>query len=352
MVPYLAMVTDTGTNLGNAYYSFYNRFGNGEDAVMRSTLTGDLPLNQDNFILRLLGYTFGQTESLYAMLGGIFVTPFFFLSLFNHFRRFEVNAVKWFILVVWFFASIGMALFGAHDTVNVSQIYIILTPFFVGYGVSMVFLLIARSTETEYFFFVRNFVMLIIIVVSSGSFLFNLPGMVYRGIWLSARGVPHWPPYYPLALNEKLVEETNEKEIVVSDQPWAVAWYADRKSLWTPRRVNDFTEDLMPIIKKAQTDVQGFLVTPSSFAMESTERNSSGGVTDMVKQAGDFAPLMMEGQMLALSPRKNFFFLDQFYTGESTVAGTLGSLLSSKGIYGKRIPIVNVHMLYYTKTMK
>ena len=32
------------------------------------------------------------------------------------------------------------------------------------------------------------------------------------------------------------------KEIIASDMPWAVAWYADRKSLWLPISVKDFLE--------------------------------------------------------------------------------------------------------------
>ena len=35
---------------------------------------------------------------------------------------------------------------------------------------------------------------------------------------------------------------TTEKEIIASDRPWAVAWYADRKSLWLPMTVKDFLE--------------------------------------------------------------------------------------------------------------
>jgi hypothetical protein len=33
---------------------------------------------------------------------------------------------------------------------------------------------------------------------------------------------------------------TTEREIIASDMPWAVAWYADRKSLWLPMKLRDF----------------------------------------------------------------------------------------------------------------
>ena len=48
-----------------------------------------------------------------------------------------------------------------------------------------------------------------------------------------------WPPYVPpfIAI---LNQWTNPNEIIASDMPWAVAWYADRKSLWLPRSTSDF----------------------------------------------------------------------------------------------------------------
>ena len=35
---------------------------------------------------------------------------------------------------------------------------------------------------------------------------------------------------------------TKPSEIVASDMPWAMAWYADRKSLWLPLNRKDFYE--------------------------------------------------------------------------------------------------------------
>ena len=42
-----------------------------------------------------------------------------------------------------------------------------------------------------------------------------------------------WPPYVPpyIAI---LRDWMRPGEIVASDMPWAVAWYADRKSVWLP----------------------------------------------------------------------------------------------------------------------
>jgi hypothetical protein len=50
-----------------------------------------------------------------------------------------------------------------------------------------------------------------------------------------------WPPYTPpyIAMMRELFAPN---EIIASDMPWAVAWYADRRSLWMPYRQEDLIE--------------------------------------------------------------------------------------------------------------
>ena len=45
------------------------------------------------------------------------------------------------------------------------------------------------------------------------------------------------PPYIAI-----LGEWTNPDEMVTSDMPWAVAWYADRKALWLPDTMANFID--------------------------------------------------------------------------------------------------------------
>ena len=50
-----------------------------------------------------------------------------------------------------------------------------------------------------------------------------------------------WPPYMPpyiAVLNDWMKPE----EIVASDMPWAVAWYADRRGLWLPDTIKTLTD--------------------------------------------------------------------------------------------------------------
>jgi hypothetical protein len=93
-----------------------------------------------------------------------------------------------------------------------------------------------------------------------------LPSKVRTGMHLSNRGgVPHWPPYYAPALNgEKGVKGlTQPDQVVFSDQPWAVAWYADRISIWLPPTREGF-QKLETVANDLQTPVAGILISPSS----------------------------------------------------------------------------------------
>jgi hypothetical protein len=50
-----------------------------------------------------------------------------------------------------------------------------------------------------------------------------------------------WPPYVPPYISI-LRSWMKPNEITASDVPWAIAWYADRKSIWLPDTVKTFSE--------------------------------------------------------------------------------------------------------------
>jgi hypothetical protein len=49
----------------------------------------------------------------------------------------------------------------------------------------------------------------------------------------------NFPPYLP-GLMQLFSNWTNPEEIICSDMPWAIAWYADRKALLLPAKVKEF----------------------------------------------------------------------------------------------------------------
>ena len=65
------------------------------------------------------------------------------------------------------------------------------------------------------------------------------------------------------------------KEVIVSDQPWAVAWYADRTALWLPKDKTQF-DAIKSSLEKQGHPVAGFLMSPVS-SMEDRLHTQMGG---------------------------------------------------------------------------
>ncbi len=352
----------TGNLAGNAYYTIYNSFGGGEDLVQRSTSASSLPFNSPAFLARLVGYTFDQLGSMYVAMGGILVTPFFFLSLLNRYKKVGTEAIKWATLSMWLCATLGMALYGINSPINASQLMPLFAPLFAAYGIALTFNLLARLKLDTNFNTLRSITVGVILLVSSGTFLMSIPAEIHRGIWLSDLAHPHYPPYYPSALNShdeklgkevSLVDKSNEQDIVVTDQPWAVAWYANRKALWIPRRIGDYTDELEPIIHRAGGKVQGFLITPSSHSpnRDIAIADRPGGLKGIMNEYGDFAPLMLEGGVLLMVPNHNLALADHFMTNEAKRKTTrpLGTIVSSRGQFPYRHFILGTEIIYYSK---
>jgi hypothetical protein len=125
--------------------------------------------------------------------------------------------------------------------------------------------------------------------------LLTLPNKVNIGMHLSKGGVPHWPPYRPDILHKFLPEIIKDRgaaasavteKVVVSDQPWAVAWYADTLSLWLPKTKKGF-DKLEDRGASLGTPFAGFLISPSS-----TEAGTIGVVRS---QFNEFNSLIFNG---------------------------------------------------------
>ena len=86
--------------------------------------------------------------------------------------------------------------------------------------------------------------------------------MIFNTPWLSpAKPFVRWPPYMP-ALIGVLNDWMQPQEITASDMPWAVAWYANRRSLWLPETIRVFSE--MGDYQTLGGPVNGLYLTPVS----------------------------------------------------------------------------------------
>jgi hypothetical protein len=81
---------------------------------------------------------------------------------------------------------------------------------------------------------------------------------------ITASGRVQWPPYIPpyIAVLGQKDGWTEPDEVIASDMPWAVAWYADRKSLWLPDTIATFMD--MHDYDRLHADIVGLYLTPVS----------------------------------------------------------------------------------------
>jgi hypothetical protein len=162
------------------------------------------------------------------------------------------------------------------------------------YGLAFVSILWSRLDFVASTPMLRNVHHMIIIAICALPLILSLPQKVRVGMTLRDRGgVPQWPPYYAPPLNSKTSGIKGwvdaKHQVVFSDQPWAVAWYADRVSIWLPPTVEGFSK-LESVAADLQTPVAGIHISPSS--------HSSEPISVVLSQYKDFASLVMDGMVI------------------------------------------------------
>ena len=225
-----------GSPVGLGWYSALYQVRGTESQVMRSM---DLPLSGVSptvFRAKVQGQLLEQTGDLYNFLGRILLAPIFFVSLLHIFKREETANFRWCILSMWVFAVFGMAVFGMSDTTGALQsndLHVLFVPLMTFYGLALVLVMWSRLEINIRL--VRLGFLGLLYVVSGFPFLHQLLFLIGP-----PTGRVQCPPYVPpyIAI---LGSWTKEQEIISSDMPWGVAWYADRKCLWLPNSLRDFS---------------------------------------------------------------------------------------------------------------
>ena len=340
--PLNSLTASAGGITQKFFTALYGCFGQ-QDAsdIMRTTDLGNTPFNNAVFFLRLLGYSFVGLDSLYVSLGSIFVTPFFFLAMFNRYRNKTTQGIKWAAFAAWLTSCVGMALFGTTSAISGSQLMVLFTPLFTAFGLALMFNFLGRMDLGESYRAIRGLAIFFVVLISSGMYLFKLPNNLHKA---NINGAPMYPPYYPPALNLALEKITYADRAVLTDQPWAVAWYADRPAVWLPKLLREWRDDLEPALKRGGLETQGVLITPTSHSM------LPGGLRGISSQYGDFMPLVSEGKLLQYAPNHNLLFADLFNKSLVDGAGddNIASLASSTGRFDGRNYLMGADIMYYT----
>ncbi|EDY19109.1 hypothetical protein CfE428DRAFT_3286 [Chthoniobacter flavus Ellin428] len=299
-----------GNPVGLGWYSGLDQVRGSESEIMRSMempLTG---LSPTVFRAKVQNQIILQMNNIFELLGKSLLAPVFFVGLLHLFKRPETSVFRWFILSMWVSGVFGMAVFGMPETatqVKANDLHILFVPLMVFYGLALVLVMWTRLDINIRL--LRLAFLTLIFVISAFPFLNQLT------IFFGARTMPvWWPPYYPGSISV-LSKWTRENEIIASDMPWAVAWYADRQSLWLPMTVHDFLD--LNDYNQLQGRIVGLYLTPVtgdkafiSDIMRGEYKEWSAFITRSVNTK-DFplkavTPMAVDGESIYYSDRKRW----------------------------------------------
>jgi hypothetical protein len=287
LLPLLKNKQYSGNMGGTAILAVFNGLGTSEDSVMRTYNLQDAYLPLQNLPFKIVRTTILQAGDLFSNLGSLLTAPLFFLALLHPFKRKSIANFRWCLLLMWFFGAVGMAIFGLKDgaSTDPNQLHILFAPLFAGYGLALIAILWSRLKIITEIPPLRNAHFVVAVFISAGPMVLDLPRQI-REVGKAGTVPPHWPPYYPEALNTGLASQVREDEIVVTDQPWAVAWYADRTALWLPNQVSVFNE-LETLAQAQDSPFAGLLISPYS--------HSSRVLPGVYNEYQEWAPLVLDG---------------------------------------------------------
>jgi hypothetical protein len=237
----------SGDILGSGLYTLQTGLAEGDAAaIFRNYDPEQQGFNTRGLFMKLVVNSLLQIEDLYKHLGSILVAPLFFLSLLHPFKRPEIAHFRWCILSMWIFAVIGMTIYGLPEWKNgealdANQLHILFTPIMTAYGLAFLTVVWNRiGFETNHPAVTQGH-LIIVAVISAIPLILPLPKNLRDGINAGKMGRAHWPPYFPPYIAQ-LNEWTTPQEIILSDIPWAVAWYANRSSVWLPRDFDQYRQ--------------------------------------------------------------------------------------------------------------
>jgi hypothetical protein len=322
----------TDSPFGTAFLTLYNGLGgNSESLIMRTSDIAGASLIIDGIVGKTLKTTLLQITDIIPLLGGIVVAPLFFLALLHPFKRAAIANFRWAILLMWVCTAIGLAFFGiSKDLLDPNQLHLLFAPIMSAYGIAFISILWNRLDLVSANPILKDVHLIVAVAICALPMLLTLPMKIMNGLRaVNTGGFPQWPPYFAPVLespkNGLKAWVTNE-QITFSDQPWAVAWYADRISIWLPTTRAGF-EKIESIAASLETPVTGIVISPVS--------HGSDNFSAVSAQYQDFASLVFDGQILALSG--GFSIIER----DTKIANTMKR-------YPYRQALIPPHMVYYS----
>ena len=187
---------------------------------------------------------------------GNWISALFLGSLLIPFRNVTLSRLKIFLggtlLLFVVVQALGRtALSSNAPQLNSENLLVIFTPLFFVFGCGFFFILLEQIEFPAAW--MRSVTLLGFVVVLSLPMIFRL---------LPPRAVPFdYPPYYPPYI-QMVSDWLEPEELMMSDMPWAVAWYGNRQSVWTTLDAGTDLKDDFYKINDDHKAVRGLYLTP------------------------------------------------------------------------------------------
>jgi hypothetical protein len=216
---------------GTAGYSLFQETAPFPGNRLERFLTTDfdsalVKVNKDEIFKKLMVNTSAIMQDDLPNLGGNWLTAFFLVALVLPFRNPALSRLRVFLILSLATFLIVQALGKTHLSVgspklNSENLLVILAPVIFIFGVGM-YVLLLDNVELP-FPQLRTLIHVLFVLLLSAPLIFTL---------LPPRSYPvSYPPYWP-----PLIQDTagfmGKDELMMSDMPWAVAWYGNRRCLW------------------------------------------------------------------------------------------------------------------------
>ncbi len=226
-------------------------------------LSGALPPAFVGTLLQHLSYNFQDIlTNVPLLLVGSLPAMFSVIAMLHRFRNPVVLGMRNITFIAWLGVIVGGIVFGGQkDDVGDEQLHVALVPILTMFGMAALAVLWARLGAEKRTLWSDYGYAMIFIALSGWPMISGLYQGVAAGLFRKDKQA-QWPPYMPdrTALLHQMV---TDNEIIMTDQPWAVAWYADRSAVWLPKDKIQYAA----IVKEAAAEkrtIAGFVITPSS----------------------------------------------------------------------------------------
>lgn len=254
-------VAVSGTPFGTAGYAIVDgTYSLTENRLQRSLEPDFRGVNLTGLLYKLSLNTREIFQDELPKLGGSWVSALFLTGLLLSFRSLALRRLRYFLLGTLLLFTLVQALGKTQlsvdaPTFNSENLLVLLVPLVFIYGVGLFFQLVDQMNlkvrELRY------------LIVGIFGILACLP-MLYLA--LTPKTSPlNYPPYFPPAI-QTVSKSMKPSELIMSDIPWAVAWYGDRQSIWITANadsqffaVHDFLKPVRALYLTPQTTDSRFL---------------------------------------------------------------------------------------------